>query len=336
MKNARDTLRAVTGSLPALAAIPPSDSSRRDAVAAISLQIRGAAEHMESADVEHTIAEGRAILEIATGLIDDTPWRDRQKLTADDADFRQLVKSIEQHGQIAPVALRRNLDRYDIVFGHRRVQACRELEIPVRAVVMERDDRALVVAMLIENQARKDLSAIEKAQAYHRILESGLLDRGTLAEVLGVSERQVVNVLTLNRLPEAVITALGDARSMALNVGMRLVAALQKSNGGAPEHVLVEASALNGDGNARARHLISRIDSASRAAAIDQSIAITDENGRRYARLSPSGAQLVLRFQPGLDPEIVRALSERIPVLYEEIARARKPMIPMPPTNTKI
>jgi ParB family chromosome partitioning protein len=335
MKNARDTLRAVTGSLPALAAIPPSDSSRRDAVAAISLQIRGAAEHIESADVEQTIAEGRAILEIVTGFIYDTPWRDRQKLSADDVDFRQLVKSIEQHGQIAPVALRRNLDRYDIVFGHRRVQACRELEIPVRAVVMERDDRALVVAMLIENQARKDLSAIEKAHAYHRILESGLLDRGTLAEVLGVSERQVINVLMLNRLPEAVTAALGDARSMALNVGMRLVSALQKSTASVSEHVLMEASTVNGDGNARARHLISRIDSASRAAAIDQSIAITDENGRRYARLSPSGAQLVLRFQPGLDPEVVRALSERIPVLYEEIARTRKPMMPTPPTDMK-
>jgi hypothetical protein len=200
---------------------------------------------------------------------------------------------------------------------------------------MDRDDRALVVAMLIENQARKDLSAIEKAQAYHRILESGLLDRGTLAEVLGVSERQVVNVLTLNRLPDAVVTALGDARSMALNVGMRLVAALQKSTCGAPDHVLADTGSINGDGNARARHLISRIDSASRAAAIDQSIAITDENGRRYARLSPSGAQLVLRFQPGLDPEVVRALSERIPALYEEIARGRNRMLPPDPAGPR-
>lgn len=335
MKNARDTLRAVSGSLPALAASPQSDVSRRDAVAAISLQIRGAAEHIEKEDVEQSIAEGRAVSEIATDVIQDTPWRDRQKLSVEDVDFRQLIKSIEQNGQIAPVALRRNGQRYDIVFGHRRVQACRELGIPVRAIVMERDDRGLVVAMLIENQARKDLSAIEKARAYNRILESGLLDRSTLAEILGVSERQIVNVLTLNRLPEPVIEALGDARSMALNVGMRLVSALQRSTGSTPDHVLVEAGSINGDGNARARHLISRIDSASRAAAIDQSIAITDENGRRYARLSPSGAQLVLRFQPGLDPDVVRALSERIPVLYEEIARTRTPMTPAPPTDTK-
>lgn len=324
MRNARDTLRAVTGALPSLAAGSSHGAERREAVAAISLQIRGVADEIDGADVEQTIAEGRVILEIPTGLIDDTPWRDRYRLTADDTDFRQLVNSIEQHGQIAPAALRRSRDRYDIVFGHRRVQACRELGRPVRAVVMERDDRSLVVAMLIENQARKDLSAIEKAHAYHRILESSLLDRATLAEVLGVSERQVINVLTLNRLPEAVTAALGDPRSMALNVGMRLVAAVQKTNASIPEAALTEASALNGDGNARARYLISRIDSASRAAAIDQSIAITDENGRRYARLSPSGAQLVLRFQPGLDPEIVRALSHRVPVLYEEMVRDRK------------
>ncbi|MFZ1428937.1 MAG: ParB/RepB/Spo0J family partition protein [Geminicoccaceae bacterium] len=329
MKNARDTLRAVTGSLPELAAVGPS-AARRDAVAAISLQIRGAADSIVGDEVEHTIAEGRAILDIAASLIDDTPWRDRQTLTTDDPDFRVLVDSIRRHGQIAPVALRQHAGRYEIIFGHRRVQACRLLEIPARAVVMERDDRALVVAMLIENQARKDLSAIEKAKAYQRILESGLLDRTTLAEVLGVSERQIANVLTLNRLPNAVVTALGDARSMALNVGMRLVAALQKSNQQPPDHLLAQAVGITSDCNARARYLIAQIDNASRAAAIDQSIAITDGNGRRYARLSPSGAQLVLRFQPGLDPEILRSLAHRIPALYEEIARTRGAATPIP------
>ena len=324
MKNARDTLRAITGSLPDLAALPPDQTSRRDAVAAISRQIRGAAEHVEFAEVERSITEDRRIYEIDTSLIDDTPWRDRQKLSMDEADFKLLVKSLEEHGQIAPVALRRNQGRYDVVFGHRRVQACRELGVQVRAIVMERDDRALVIAMLIENQARKDLSPIEKAQAYQRLLESGLLDRGTLAEVLGVSERQILNVLTLNRLPEPVLRSLGDARSLALNVGMRLVAALQKSDGHHLSDVLAEVAAMKSDGNARARHLVSRIDSASRSAAIDGSVAIKDGNGRRYARLCQSGAQLVLRFQPGLDPEIIRALAKRTPELYEELALARK------------
>ena len=142
--------------------------------------------------------------------------------------------------------------------------------------------------------------------------------------------RQIANVLTLNRLPDAVVTALGDARSMALNVGMRLVAALQKSSQRPPDRLLAQAVAITSDCNARARYLIAQIDSASRVAAIDQSIAITDGNGRRYARLSPSGAQLVLRFQPGLDPEILRSLAHRIPALYEEIARTRGAAIPIP------
>jgi ParB family chromosome partitioning protein len=325
MKNHRATLVAVTRSLPELTAASGL-RERRGVAAAISQQIRELSRGMDASGpdpmLEAALAEGKAVIEVDTSLIDDTPWRDRGALSTDDASFQALVDSIRQHSQVAPIALRRQSSgRFDIAFGHRRVQACRLLGRKVRAVVMDRDDRELVIAMLVENQARQDLSPIERAAAYQRILEGNLFDRVTLAEVLGVSQRQVINILTLNRLDEGVLNALGDARGLSLNVGMRLAAALEKLKGRPPAEVLDKARSRAGDANSRARFLISETDRAAKAVDIDQSIVVSDAHGRRYARLTKSGSQLVLRFQPGLDPDVLRALAQRIPDLYEEIAR---------------
>jgi ParB family chromosome partitioning protein len=118
-----------------------------------------------------------------------------------------------------------------------------------------------------------------------------------------------------------VLVALGDARTLSLNVGMRLAAAMEKAMVGPPVEVLSKVRSRAGDANSRARLLIAETDRAAKAVDIDQSVVISDAHGRRYARLTKSGSQLVLRFQPGLDPDVLRALAQRIPELYEEIAR---------------
>jgi ParB family chromosome partitioning protein len=303
-----------------LQVIPGEKAMQRVVPAAISSQIRVAAEAIPRQELEEAITEGRAILEVDPECIDDTRWRDRGGLTADDEDFRLLVDSIRAHGQISPVALRRRDNRFEIAFGHRRVEACRVLGRKVKAVIVERGDRELVVAMLIENQARKDLSAIEKARSYQRILNEGLFDRATLAAILGVSENQVHNITALNRMPSAVLTALGGGQDLALNVAYRLVLALDKAPA-PPEELLERVAKRSGDGNAKARYLMGEVDRAAREAQLESSLIISDERGRRYARLTRSGSQLVLRFQPGLNAEAVKAIAQRFPVLYEEIVR---------------
>jgi hypothetical protein len=104
---------------------------------------------------------------------------------------------------------------------------------------------------------------------------------------------------------------------------MRLVAALEKAQGGPPADLLEKLRRRAGDANSRARFLIAETDRAAQAIAIEHSIVISDEHGRRYARLTKSGSQLVLRFQPGLDPDVLRDLAQRIPGLYEDLARRR-------------
>jgi len=76
----------------------------------------------------------------------------------------ELVSSIRDHGQKVPVLVRRTeRGTFEIVYGRRRLLACRELGQKVRATVMEMTDEEAIVAQGVENNARQDPSFIERA-----------------------------------------------------------------------------------------------------------------------------------------------------------------------------
>lgn len=78
--------------------------------------------------------------------------------------LEELVSSIKDHGQKVPVLVRRNKDgTFEIVYGRRRLLACRELGIKIRATVMELSDEEALIAQGVENNARQDPSFIERA-----------------------------------------------------------------------------------------------------------------------------------------------------------------------------
>jgi ParB family chromosome partitioning protein len=98
--------------------------------------------------------------------------------------------------------------RYELVYGHRRHQACLELGLPVLAVVDNLDDRSLFVEMDRENRGRKDLSAWEQGMMYQRALDQGLFPSNRkLAEAVGADLTNVGRALYLANLPEAVLSA---------------------------------------------------------------------------------------------------------------------------------
>ena len=108
--------------------------------------------------------KGEPIIEVEPSLIDGSFIRDR--LDGFDEEIVELVELIRDHGQQVPVLLRphpKDSTQFQVVYGHRRVRACRTLEKPVRAVVRALTDAQLVVAQGQENSARKALSYIERA-----------------------------------------------------------------------------------------------------------------------------------------------------------------------------
>ena len=305
----------------------PQPTRHRPGVVPISDQVRevaratGEAYERLKAEMETAAAAGRLVEAVEPERIDDSAWRDRGDLDPAEASFAGLVASIEAEGQLAPVTLRpkpgEGPGRYEVVFGHRRVAACRRLRRSVLAVVLALDDRALVARMLIENARRQDLAPIEKARHYRRLLASGLFERQGLAELLGVTPQQVSNVAALARLPEPLLERLGDPRSLSIGAGKRLLAAIER-------HGLKRVQEAAGDlGDAedpvkRTARLLRRL--AAPESRLADGTVVKDRLGRRYGRLGRSGAQVVLRFQPGLDERVIEALARRLPDLYAEIA----------------
>ena len=135
-----------------------------------------------------------SIREIDPTLIDDWGPVDRlEEFTAvnsdDDADsYESLLESIRTGGQQVPILVRQSKDqgRYQAIYGRRRLRACRDLGIKVRANVQDLDDATALLAKGLENAARRNLSFYEKARFAGAIREAGH-DSATVRKVLNLS-----------------------------------------------------------------------------------------------------------------------------------------------------
>ncbi|KKK82439.1 hypothetical protein LCGC14_2803390, partial [marine sediment metagenome] len=136
-----------------------------------------------------------AVQDIDPALIEDAGFEDRLGINA--PAQRQLVESLSAYGQQVPVLLRPHPERpgrYEIVYGRRRLKALRELGLPVKAMVRQLDDHALVMAQGQENTSRQDLSFIEKASFAVQLQEAGY-DRQTIAAALSIDQPMVSRML---------------------------------------------------------------------------------------------------------------------------------------------
>lgn len=127
-----------------------------------------------------------AVQDIDPTLIDNAGFEDR--LGGDLETQKQLKASLETYGQQVPVLLRPHPakpGRFEIVYGRRRLAALKELGLPVKAMVRQLDDHALVMAQGQENTARQNLSFIEKASFAAQLNEAGY-DRQTIADALSI------------------------------------------------------------------------------------------------------------------------------------------------------
>lgn len=140
-----------------------------------------------------------AVQDLDTALIDDAGIEDR--LESDSTAQAALRESLATYGQQVPVLVRPHPSksgRFEIVYGRRRVQALKDLGIPVKAMIRQLDDHALVLAQGQENTSRKDLSFIEKASFAAQLQEAGY-DRETVAAALSIDQPMVSRMLKVGK-----------------------------------------------------------------------------------------------------------------------------------------
>jgi ParB family chromosome partitioning protein len=133
-----------------------------------------------------------------------------QPRTVFDGDrIEELAVTIEEHGLLQPLVVRKQGTGYEIIAGERRYRAVRSLgweTIP--AIVKEMTDETTASLAVIENLQREDLTPIEEAEAYERLLALQDITQEVLARKLGRSQSTIANKLRLLRLPMDVRDAL--------------------------------------------------------------------------------------------------------------------------------
>ena len=145
---------------------------------------------------------------------DIIPNRFQPRLTFDENALNELAMSIKEHGIIQPLVLRKLInDKYEIIAGERRYKASQIAGLnKVPAIIADLDDNASAEVALIENIQRRNLSAIEEAKSYKKLLDRGYLTQDQLAKRLGVSQSSVANKVRLLNLTEEVQDALMSER----------------------------------------------------------------------------------------------------------------------------
>ncbi|MBL4614425.1 MAG: ParB/RepB/Spo0J family partition protein [Magnetovibrio sp.] len=142
-----------------------------------------------------------------------------------DDQLRDLSDSIREKGVLQPLLVRPHpklIGDFEIIAGERRWRAAQLAQIhEVPVIVHDFDDKETLEVALVENLQRQDLSALEEADGFHRLMHEFSHTQEQLAQALGKSRSHIANTLRLLTLPgevkdfldEGIISA-GHARCL--------------------------------------------------------------------------------------------------------------------------
>ncbi|WP_124728582.1 nucleoid occlusion protein [Staphylospora marina] len=147
--------------------------------------------------------EQEQVKQIPVDQITPSPYQPRSVF--DDDRIEELCQTIQLHGVIQPIVVRKRDRKFELVAGERRWRAVKRLNWKtIPAVVREMSDSQAASAALIENLQREGLTAIEEAHAYQKLIELHQLTQESLAQRLGKGQSTIANKLRLLQLPKAV------------------------------------------------------------------------------------------------------------------------------------
>ena len=142
-------------------------------------------------------------------LDDIIPNRFQPREVFNEEALRELSASIKEHGVIQPIIVRKIGDKYEIIAGERRYKASALAGLTkVPAIIRNLDDKEASKVALLENLQRKDLTAIEEARTYQKILELDSMTQEELGRTLGKSQAAIANKMRLLSLPDEIQEAL--------------------------------------------------------------------------------------------------------------------------------
>jgi len=144
---------------------------------------------------------------------DIKPNEGQPRKTFDDEKINELADSIQEHGLIQPIVLRKSGKGYEIVAGERRWRACRKAglkEIP--CIIKELTDEENMLIAIIENMQREDLNPIEEAEGLNQMIVTYGLTQAEVSKSVGKSRPYITNALRLLKLPSEIREMLSEGK----------------------------------------------------------------------------------------------------------------------------
>ncbi|GIN59636.1 nucleoid occlusion protein [Lederbergia ruris] len=155
-------------------------------------------------EMDEEIEEKEEVRNIPTTKI--VPNRFQPRTIFNEEKIEELARTIRTHGIIQPIVVREiEDDQFEIIAGERRYRAIQSLgwaEVP--AIIKNLSDTETASVALIENLQREELTPIEEAIAYGKLLDIHNLTQEALAQRLGKGQSTVANKLRLLKLPEEI------------------------------------------------------------------------------------------------------------------------------------
>ncbi len=153
---------------------------------------------------------GKTIVYIPIKAIRTNPYQPRRVFNGQ--LLEELANSIKQYGVLQPISVRRLDDKnFELIAGERRLKACAMAGLNrIPAIICEYQNQDSAVVALIENIQRCDLTYMEEAEAYNKLLKDYGITQSQLAQKVGKTQSTIANKIRLLKLPQLVRDIIKD------------------------------------------------------------------------------------------------------------------------------
>lgn len=157
-----------------------------------------------------------ASFETKLPIEDIVPNPNQPRIHFNETELRELSESIQEHGVLQPLLVRKHGNGYEIIAGERRYQASKLAgleELPV--IIKDVNDEEMLALALIENLQRSDLNPVEEAKGYRQLIDASGMTQEALSKAVSKSRSAITNSLRLLDLPEVVQQMIFEGRLTA-------------------------------------------------------------------------------------------------------------------------
>ena len=180
------------------------------------------------------------VKEISIDLIDDPVVAMRSDVY--DSEIESLAASIKEYGLLEPLVVRPVGNRFELIAGHRRLVACRQIsKILLFCKIVEADDKLAYLLRIQENSHRLDVNPVDEAVFLQRVINEVGCSVAELAKMVKRSDAYIYSRLDVLDFPNYLIEAVGEKQ-----ISLSAASILNKIEDDAYRHSLVEIAAKDG------------------------------------------------------------------------------------------